>query len=157
MELYGLKAKVQSKTFVATTDGMNLFRILLTAKTENGFVLNTYKYAFMDKHGKKFIIKNFFEYANPFKNGLSVVYNKGKVGIINKKGNFVLEPIYDRIVTNGNLEKKNYDEFDMSEKDKNIFYAINIFVHSHGKIHAQKNGDWKEISLLSNKDFTPNY
>ncbi len=53
-------------------------------------------YAYIDEYGL-LLTRTFFSQARPFVNGLGVVQENGKWGIINKKGRWVLPPQHDRI------------------------------------------------------------
>ncbi len=55
------------------------------------------KYGYMNSRGR-WIAEPEYTYARPFFEGLAVVGNKdGKKGMIDKNGNFVIEPIFDKI------------------------------------------------------------
>lgn len=66
-----------------------------TALTDSGFLCAKFgsKYAFIDKSGKLAFGRP-FDAARPFSNGRAAVLEMGKWGYINKKGDFVLSPIY---------------------------------------------------------------
>lgn len=53
-------------------------------------------YTYLDEYGLM-IVPSFFTQARPFENGLGVVQTEGKWGIINKRGNWVLDPSYAQI------------------------------------------------------------
>ena len=54
------------------------------------------KYGFYNTKGEK-IVKNIYDYARPFTNGLAAVQKEGKYGFINKKGETVLPFEYDDV------------------------------------------------------------
>lgn len=67
--------------------------------SENG------KYGFADRKTGKTVIKHQFDYAGWFNDkGFANIKKDGKWGIINTKGEFVLEPIYDYISHSDNCE-----------------------------------------------------
>lgn len=65
------------------------------ALTDTGFLCAQFgsKYGFIDKDGKLAFGRP-FDQARPFSQGRAAVLESGKWGFINKKGDFVLKPIY---------------------------------------------------------------
>ena len=63
--------------------------------TETGFLCAQFgsQYGFIDKEGKLAFGRP-FQQARPFSQGRAAVLEQGKWGYINKKGDFVLKPIY---------------------------------------------------------------
>lgn len=57
-----------------------------------------WRYGYILPHTGKWIIPPSFEEAQPFgENGLAVIRQAGKLGLINKQGNFVVKPAYQMI------------------------------------------------------------
>ncbi|TDQ25483.1 WG repeat-containing protein [Tenacibaculum caenipelagi] len=54
------------------------------------------KYGYLDKKGKE-VIKANFDFANQFINDFAVIIKDRKKGIINKKGEIIIDPIYNDI------------------------------------------------------------
>src|SRR5690606_7448429 len=58
---------------------------------EEEYDLAEYKWGFMNKHGR-LIVQNIFDEAGDFNEGKAPVRIKGKWGVIDNTGNFILPP-----------------------------------------------------------------
>ena len=154
----GIKAKVKSKRFIASSEGKNLYQLCLGVTTTNNWVITRYKYAFLNAKGE-LDFSGLFDYATPFKNGLSVVCNRGKIGIISKQGNEVLPVAYHHITA---LTPEQY----ILARDKgsyhnghdatldNIKDAKNLTIPSNGQLYVCLKGAWKQVSVAHAMNFS---
>ncbi len=88
-------------------------------------------------------------------NGYMLVYTEGKWGVINGKGDYVIKPTYDEMITipdstksvfiyqeNVNLENGTYSSYAMNEKSKKLFT-------NYDKVEAMQNVDYNGMVFYS--------
>lgn len=76
------------------------------------FAYNGENYGAIDENGK-IAIPFIFDYIFPFKSNYSLVFKNNKFGLIDKRGNFLLEPLFEEIYysSNGNYIIKKDDKY----------------------------------------------
>lgn len=147
LKLKTINSEVTDKRYIGKSEGMNLYIVLFKTKTDEGWDVKTRRYAFYNENGKP-AFKQTFDYANKFKNGLSVVVKNNKVGIINKDGKAVVPFEYEQIAIEDEVERnKSILEKFLMEPESIVYNAVNVYVPENGKICVRSGLEWKEISL----------
>jgi hypothetical protein len=106
----------------------------LTPKEKKG------KWGYVKEETEKFVIKAKYEYAKPFGEVVgserALVKQKSKWGIVDTKGKFVLEPVYDTIFES----KRKNGSFKIVRIEK-----MKKFINAEGKIVSPEFADYADI------------
>jgi hypothetical protein len=112
----------------------------INAKNE---IVIPFKYCYFDKY-------NAYDFGYLFHNDCCVITNeKGKFGLINKKGEWILNPIYDKILLlqkNGYRLVVNKEKYGVIDSNNNIVYPTEydyIDIVSNGFVLAKEGKMWQ--------------
>lgn len=112
----------------------------INAKNE---IVIPFKYCYFDKY-------NAYDFGYLFHNDCCVITNeKGKFGLINKKGEWILNPIYDKILPlheNGYRLVVNKEKYGVIDSNNNIVYPTEydyIDIVSNGFVLAKEGKMWQ--------------
>lgn len=112
----------------------------INAKNE---IVIPFKYCYFDKY-------NAYDFGYLFHNDCCVITNeKGKFGLINKKGEWILNPIYDEILPlqkNGYRLVVNKEKYGVIDSNNNIVYPAEydyIDIVSNGFVLAKEGKMWQ--------------
>lgn len=112
----------------------------INAKNE---IVIPFKYCYFDKY-------NAYDFGYLFHNDCCVITNeKGKFGLINKKGEWILNPIYDEILPlqkNGYRLVVNKEKYGVIDSNNNIVYPTEydyIDIVSNGFVLAKEGKMWQ--------------
>ena len=112
----------------------------INAKNE---IVIPFKYCYFDKY-------NAYDFGYLFHNDCCVITNeKGKFGLINKKGEWILNPIYDKILPlheNGYRLVVNKEKYGVIDSNNNIVYPAEydyIDIVSNGFVLAKEGKMWQ--------------
>lgn len=112
----------------------------INAKNE---IVIPFQYCYFDKY-------NAYDFGYLFNNDCCVMTNeKGKLGLINKKGEWILNPIYDKILSlseNGYRVVVNDEKYGIIDSNNNIVYPAEydyIDIVSNGFVLAKEGKMWQ--------------
>lgn len=95
---------------------------------------NSMKFGYMDKEGK-IAIDFKFDYAFDFYNGIAVVISDGKVGYINKKGDYIIKPQFGKMKNYGySFFREGIAVANVGDSDNKKF----VYIDQKGEIISQE-------------------
>lgn len=121
-----------------------------------------YKSGFMDVEGN-IIINPRFDYAWDFYNGLAIACIEGKRGLINKRGEFLVEPIYDEIENGFNCDRawvKNEEKYGYIDRNGTMVIGTQFEDASgfqNGLAPVKINDKWGLIEVEGNWKIEPKF
>lgn len=123
------------------------------------------KWGFVDSMGHQSIPFD-FDFAENFQNGLAIVRVEENWGVIDKNGEFVIQPEFsriERIISNGQHYFKTFDQKPRyGYVDTNGLVALKpefrqVMAHKDGVMSVKQSGRWQHISFGGNALYAENF
>ena len=147
----GKTTRIANKTLISTNEGIGLYQVILEIQSEFGWEVHKTGCAYLNENGS-FAVKGIFDMASPFSNGLAIVGQNFKMGVINKSARFVLSNAYDVVTpyTPEEFEKISSKANIDSRITKKQLLTLETFktkIPSNGKLHVKQGQNWQEVSV----------